>query len=528
MNRKVFMAILAAVALGLGSCADDPASPAYAWADSVDAASQDGATADIASDSVAQDAVQAQDTGQSQDAVQGQDAAAATTKFLLPQTPRRGPIELRIEVSSKPLVAELAAATLEFDGGQGWKKATLLGGWQEQGSTLAVVWDSFADVSADGAVQLRINIGASQAAAALDVRNAPETPRLVLTAHPSMDLPGGGSAPRNTEVSALRWQGAKAEGQPTKLQVGKGPIELHAAPHGRATALIADFDGTFWLIHTPLDAAVAAVKAQGPFSLPHGQPSDLAWSADGRSLYVLGTNGSGPAQPAVLWRYQPAEDLSSLGDPAPLATFDRPAMALGVERNHPADRDEWAYVVLGPGPVAKLGQLAAVKATGGLAAPLLDTDVGVPNDLAVSPAGGLGLLTSDLFGNEIIRYSLGNPLVEVTRKEPAKVPYQVVFHPASTQGKHVALISNLDKNAVTPLVVTAEAMTEGPAVTGLPLAAEMDLIERGSQTGLVLVSALNQLIAVKLSEDGAATKLGLGCDFGSGTVNFSGAVAIQR
>jgi hypothetical protein len=56
----------------------------------------------------------------------------------------------------------------------------------------------------------------------------------------------------------------------------------------------------------------------------------------------------------------------------------------------------------------------------------------------------------------------------------------------------------------------------------------MDLIERGSQTGLVLVSALNQLIAVKLSEDGAATKLGLACDFGSGTVNFSGAVAIQR
>jgi hypothetical protein len=104
----------------------------------------------------------------------------------------------------------------------------------------------------------------------------------------------------------------------------------------------------------------------------------------------------------------------------------------------------------------------------------------------------------------------------------------VVFHPASTQGKHVALVSNLDKNAVTPLVVTAGAMTEGPALTGLPLAAEMDLIERGSQTGLVLVSALNQLIAVKLSEDGAATKLGLACDFGSGTVNFSGAVAIQR
>lgn len=522
MLRMVEMAFVTAMALALSSCADLPVAAPPAASDSIDGWGQDGTATADGSDAVVLDTVPVQD------APLPQDSAAGAPSFLLPQAPRRGPIEVRVTAPSKLLVTEIAAAALEFDAGKGWKKATVLAGWQVQSGALAAVWDSFADVDSDATVQLRILIAGTQATAALDVRNAPDTPRLVLTAHPSLTLPSGGSAPRNTEVSALRWQGATADGQPTKLQVGRGPLELHAAPHGRVTALIADFDGTFWLVHTPLDASVAGVKAEGPFSLPHGQPSDLAWSADGRSLYVLGTNGTGPAQPAVLWRYQPAEDLGSLGDPAPLATFDRPAMAMAVERQHPADRGEWAYVVLGPGAVAKEGQLAAVKLGGGLAAPLLDTDVGVPNDLAVSPAGGLGLLTSDLFGNEIVRYSLGNPLVELKRMEPAKVPFQVVFHPASTLAKHVALVSNLDKNAVTPLVVTADAMKEGPAVTGLPLAAEMDLIERGSQTGLVLVSALNQLIAVKLSADGAATKLGLACDFGSGVTNFSGSVAIQR
>lgn len=530
--------VLAAIPCG---CSDSAGSHTAATADAasdvpsggghdtatIDAAAKDTFAADTDADTDADTGVDTATGDITQPDTSASDASTAL-QWLAPLAARRGPVAVQVSAPAGISAAAVAQATLQVQTGGTWKPATLLQAPQQEGAQVVFVWDSFADFAQDGPINGRASLAGQVVEHSLELRNAAATARVVLTAHPSTDLPSGGSGPQNNEIGALVLAGGALQGSELRVHVGKGPESLSAAPHGRATANVDGSDGTFSVIATPLDAAATPIQVLFTQALPHGWAADLGWSRDGRSLYVLGTAGELATQPATLWRYDPAEDLSSLGQPTPLATFERPAVAVSVERNHPSDRDEWAYVVLGPGPNADLGQVVAVARKGGLAAPALDSDVAVPNDFAVSPAGGLALLASDLFGNVLVRYDLGKTIVEAARVEPKKVPFNLVFHPASTPDLHVLLVSNLDKNSVTPFTVTPTQVKEGAAVTGLPLAAEMDLVERGPEKGLVVVSALNQLIGVQLATDGTAKKLGTLKDFGSGTPNFTGSVAVQR
>ncbi|MBI5607591.1 MAG: hypothetical protein HY902_01775 [Deltaproteobacteria bacterium] len=523
------MAVLAVLAATTANCSDSAGRASSGVGDGGGDRTDTADSDSLATDTAAKDAL-----GSASDASDGAvaDAAAAETladlQWRAPLGPRRGPIAVHISAPAGATAAIAAQAKLQVQIAGQWNSAALLGPAMLEGGDVVFVWDSFANFAQDGSAAVRATVANQVVEHTVELRNAATTARLVLTAHPSMDLPSGGSGPQNREIGALLLVAGAVQGEEVRVEVGKGPESLSAAPHGRATANVDGSDGTFSLVATPLAPASSAITVLFTQPLPHGWAADLAWSRDGRSLYVLGTSGELSTQPATLWRYDPAEDLSALGVPTPLATFDRPAMALAVERDHPTDRDEWAYVVLGSGPDADLGRVAAVARHGGLAAPVLDSDVAVPNDFAVSPAGGLALLSSDLFGNLLVRYDLSQTIFEKARIEPKKVPFNMVFHPGSTANQHVLLVSNLDKNSVTPMTVTPVQVKEGTAVGGLPLAAEMDIVERGPNTGLALVSALNTLVGVQLQTDGTAKKVGVLKEFGSGTSNFSGAVAVQR
>jgi len=179
----------------------------------------------------------------------------------------------------------------------------------------------------------------------------------------------------------------------------------------------------------------------------------------------------------------------------------------------------------GPSGLPKLWDVAPDGTSG----PVLDFDFSVPNHLAVSPGGDVVFTTSDLFGDELFRYTLTDSAI--TWQETLttiEVPYHVVFHPDAGVGTSVALVSNLNKNRVTPVRVQGNVATVGAAIGPVSLAAEMDLIERGSQLGTVFVSAVSKLTRVRLNADGTGSVLGSTPDFGAGATGITGAVAVQR
>lgn len=447
-----------------------------------------------------------------------------------PDGPRRGPVALAFDVADPD--HDVGPFALERQDGDAWRPATVLSE-EHDGAHVLVVWDSFTDAPFDGRVALRLDAkdpeGDVSAPLAVEVRNEPDADRLVVVGHNLVDDGSGGAVPRGHAVTVAVWNGLApgTVGQPRRVDVGQGPLVLRAAPHGRAVAVLEDTDHTVSLLLTPLDAIAAEVTRSAPLQLPYGSPSDLRWSGDGRFLYVLGSS-DGP-QPASLWRFAPSEDLSQVGPPQALATLPGPPMAFDV------DRVGGRFVVFcGSGGTGK--EKLLLLGPDGRELARLEDDFAPPNALVVSPSGDTALMTASLFGDELRRFTLGAASLTQEGATVAAVasPQDVVFHPASTAQAGAALVSQLDHNRVSGLQLDATHLVPGAPVAGFPLAGEVDIIERGSQAGTVLVTGVsgtsNRSLVQRalLAADGRVTAGGTALELGDGTDRIPQGIAIQR
>ncbi len=463
----------------------------------------------------------------------GQPLADAVLTPELPDAPRRGPIALSFDVVDRD--RDLHGLLLSFQDGAAWKPATLLFEAHTP-SSATYVWDSFADAPVDGSIDLRLvaKDGSREVSLpfSVEVRNDPSDDRLVLVGHNLADDGQGGATETGHSLSAFVWSGLApggVVGAPRQVDVGVGPTVMRAAPHGRATAVLEETDQTVSLVTTPLDALVDGVSRSLTVSLPYGTPMDLRWSADGRFLYVLGSASDDGQGPPALWRYFPSEDLAVMGEPTSLAPLPGPPMALAVD-----GAGHRLLVFCGSGGVTGQQDKLLLLGDDGHEIARLEGDFDPPGDLEISPAGDTALMTS-AFGTGVLRFSLGaDSIAQPGALIAVPNAQDIVFQPASTAAKAAALVSQLDDNTVTPLALTPEATTPGPALSGFPLSAEMDVIERGDEAGTVLVPGVSAstghslVQSAQLSLDGTATGGPTALDFGGGTENIPAAIAIQR
>jgi hypothetical protein len=485
--------------------------------------------AEVAADAGTADAGPTPDAGHPPDAGLGADAGpmpgpAPSLAPVLPNGPRRGPIALGFTASGGD-VTDFRLDRIE--GGAAVPASAYTVSFELRAAT--VVWSSFEDAPYDGRVELVFvaSFGDRRVEApfSVDVRNDPAADRLVVVSHPLADRAGGGATPTNTEASVFRWNGLEpgVVGERRTVVVGAGPARVRAAPHGRATAVVGDSDGTITILATPLDAAAERATATAELSLPHGWPADLRWSRDGRHLYVAGGLASAPPLPPTLWRFTPTEDLSDFGAPQALAVLPGPPSALDV------DGDGRVIVACGSGGAgqAKVALFGPDGAEGGV----VFGDFGPADALAFTPRGTDALFISSGFaGPQLARFSAGpaglalvGPLVTTLPS-----PGDVLFHPASDPLRPVALVSQWEKNSVTPVTLTATGLALEATQRNVPLAGDMDLIERGPQAGTVLVSAVSRLVRIEFQASGQAIVRGPAIDFGTGTRNITQGVAIQR
>jgi DNA-binding beta-propeller fold protein YncE len=436
-----------------------------------------------------------------------------------PQGPQRGPVlftvTLQDEQSEGPLF-------FEWDRGAGLFPAR--GDLAERALGRAVfAWHSFEDVADDATVTFRVRApgsgGDKVAQAQVELWNRGDRDRLVLVGHRMRDLPGGGATDDHNEVGLFRFSVSSSALVQTarRLTVGAGPRLARAAPNGRAFVVVEQQAGRFSLLHTPLDADPEGVTVTPSVALPHGSPSDARWSADGRFLYVAGSEGAG--QPPTLWRYALGEDWTTPGTPTALATLTGPPSFLDVERTSGR-----ILVACGPGATGRPTVLW-LGPDGQELARLVDV-VQLPTALAISPRGGVALATSALFGSKVFKLTLGAASLTQTSPTVTTIPspQDIAFHPSGTS----ALISNLDRNKVTAVVYPAEGLTAQAEAAGIPLAAEMDMIERGPLEGTAFISSVTRLARVTLDAQGQVTGPVIVADFGTGTSNIIHAVALQR
>lgn len=522
-NINRFALFLFAAALAACSSDNDDVTPPNDIEDPVD----DAGTGDGDGDA---------DSGTDDDADAGDDAGPDdendTNIVIKPREvngPRRGPILLGFEIEDPD--SELVSLSLEHEKDGAWVAATATLLEDAEGKRL-YLWDSFVDVEADGDVKLRLVAEAKEGSAAksftLDVRNAPDTDRVVLVGQPMVALEGGGAQSIGTALTAFVWSGASPElvGDPKRLNVGKGPKNLVAAPHGRATVVVNEADGTFSVVTTPLDAKLADVQQAYAVELPHGNVNTLRFTPDGRFLYVVGSKED--TNPHTIWRYEPSEDLSSFGTPTVVKALHGNSSRLAVEGTTGR-----LLVTVGFGDNNEDPGVFLLGPDGSDIASLTGFDFLVPDMLAISPAGGTALFGSHIFGDEVRRLTLGADTLEQHGDtiETVPEPTDVVFHPASTTDRTIALVSNLSKNRVTPIVITPDETTVGTSVAGMGLAAEMDIIERGSQTGTVLVTGVVQTSRIHraiLSEDGTVTAEEPALELGAGAENIPVGISVQR
>lgn len=439
---------------------------------------------------------------------------------------RRGPVLLGFQLSGA--VEQVTGIRLELREGEAWREASTL--WIERnGALVLAAWSSFEDLSSDAAAKLRLVATTAAEAASgeveLELRNHPEADRLITVGHKLGPAEGGGVTNSGFEVSAVRWSGRDAAvvGSPRRLEVGQGPSRLRAAPHGRATVVLEDREGTLSLLLTPLDAAVASVTTTLVPRPEYGSFSDVRWSGDGRYFFASGYKDYVNDRPAALWRYEPAEDLSSVPPPTLFATLPGPPSRFDV------DRVSGRILVSCGSGGAGLSKFVLIGAHG-QEIDRLEADVGFANGLAIHPRGGFALWTSSIFGDEVRRFRFdASSLVEVGEPITSIAsPEEVLFHPGSAPGSGVALVANGERNSVTPLSFDGDDYEKGPAVSGIPLSYELDLIERGSQAGVVFSTAVTEIVRVRLDPNGTAVKLGSIIDFGEGTEAIVEGVAVQR
>jgi DNA-binding beta-propeller fold protein YncE len=448
-----------------------------------------------------------------------------TLALVVAQGPQRGPVLLEAVLNNEAALTPLA---FEQDGSGSFALAT--GAVVERALGKAVfAWRSFEDFALDGAVQVRVRAqgpsGELVATATIALRNAPDVERLVATAHRLVSNGGGGATSDGTEVSLFRWssQLSSTITSARRVIVGRAPKLIRAAPNGRAFVVVRD-DG-FALIHTPLDADPDAATVTTGTSLPYGTPTDARFSADGRFLYVIGSrNFANQTSRPTLWRYALGHDWTQQPSPQPLAHLSGPPTYFDEERSSgrllvacgggdSGAGDSGTPTVLWLSPDGQeLGRLEEV--------------VSYVNALGISPQGGVALATSTLLGNKIIRLRLTPTSVaqEGSTLTTVLSPTDLAFHPSG----EAAVVSNLDKNKLTPLSLAAGGLSTQAEVTSVSLAAELDVIERGSAAGTVFVSALTKVMRSQLSSSGSASAAVTVADFGSGTQNITQGMAVQR
>jgi hypothetical protein len=441
----------------------------------------------------------------------------------VPDKSRRGPILLHFGVSDPEHVIE--SLRLELKKGGAWSKATAT--LENDATGVRITWESFRDVEVDAVVPIRLvaetRVQPVEAYASLEVLNDPETDRLILVGQPMKELEGGGANNSGNGVGVLRWstREGKVIGDPLRIEVGKGPVQLRAAPHGRATAIIEDTEWGVSVVATPLRPDPSeSVRLLTRLDLPYGTTQSVRWSADGRYLFVLGyAEGSNPA---AIWRYEPTEDLSSFGEPQVLATIPGPPSAFDVDRT-----TGQFLVTCGSGGVG-ISKVLLYAADGHEQA-RIEEDMDFANALAIHPAGGLALWTGSFSGELVRRFRFdATSLVEERVLTSVATPADIVFHPASPKYAGAAVIANFDSNTLTPLALTETGETVGTPVGRVPLASELDIIERGSLAGSIFSTAVTDVYRLQLQVDGTLQNKGAIHSFADATEQIVYGISVQR
>lgn len=444
-----------------------------------------------------------------------------------PADARRGPVLLTVDLVDPD--GSVTAVRVEREAGGAWVPATTL--WHErEGNRLRWAWDSFADQPSTGLANVRFvatdpEDGDVTLDLSLELSNDPEVDRLVLVSHPYTETAGV----RGQEISAWVWDGLSPGllASSNRVQVGLNPGVIRAAPHGRAAAVdITEFQQ--WgidIVRTPLDALVDGVEVTHTLELPYSVAAAFAWSHDGRYLWVAGGLSNNPPLPPVLWRYEPSEDLSVWPDPVAVTELPGPPGALAVD---PLTGRVLVHCGKGGGEVDHL----VLYDRHGEEIGRLSQDLGPTQGMGISSDGQYALWAPNPFSNyagKLLLFSLESGVAMVGEPVDFTNGYEPWFHP--DRGSHAALVSSFESNAVTPVRHQAGAVSVGSPITGLPLAAEMDRIERGSQSGTFLLpvtSSPTTLRAVMLNTDGTAHRIEFSAPLGAGFEAMSGGIAIQR
>lgn len=454
----------------------------------------------------------------------GGETASFSVTAQAPNGPRRGPIALTFAITDPGTPATFQ---LERRDGEDWVPATLLTN-ERTATGLTLVWDSFSDLAIDGDAALRLvaeDEGTThETPLTIAVRNAPDTDRLVLVGHKLVEE-GGVARPNGTAVSAVAIDGTTgaARGEVSRIDVGRGPSRIRMAPHGRAALVQLETAGTFAIVSTPLDASASGVALIEEIYAP-GYVGDVRWSHDGRFVYAIVARTE--TEPAALLRYAIREDLGDVADPVRLATLPGPPSLIDVDRTTGA-----LLVACGSGGEG-LGKIVLYDADGTERARIED-DYAPPNALVIPPDGGRALVTADMFGYELRMLSwVDRSLTQVgATHTPTYTPYDIVFHPQRGTGGRAGLVSNLDKNRVTPIVLTESGIQFGTAISGLPLAAEMDIVERGPLAGNVfvpIVSSPPRIERLVLTSAGTVTREGTVAPLGAGAQGIPHGAGVQR
>jgi hypothetical protein len=410
----------------------------------------------------------------------------------------RGPIPLRLEVHT-PSAVELS---FTYDSGAGESTPTLFAAASDQPTPAPVgdviqatlVWDSYSDIPADASVTLRVFYDAGGGEVALgepitlEVRNDPDGDRVVLAAHPSGMMDGGGSSNINNQLSVLRID-PSGLGSDTRanLTVGTGPDMVAIAASASLAVTRNGGEGTLSLIDV-VDGSPMVRAA--PLSLAPDWIYAFALAPDARSLFVLaGSSGLTSLIDFELIDGVPVERRST--------DFDSVAQCLGVSargdyiavsRNDP-DGDRILELV-SRSDMAVVGSLP-------YASTLCASVRYSHDDRFVATTGGI-------MGGDVVLFDVSTPSApRVADQELVGAPFEALFHP---QGGAM-LVSDLESDRVVPYTISPEGLlTAGAEVSGgLPLAAEMDMLLRGTRAGLCAVAALSSVVLVQLDADGSAT-----------------------
>ncbi len=437
--------------------------------------------------------------------------------------PRRGPIELRF--SLPPAVdggAAFSSYALMLDK-SGFVNATVLPAEVALGS-ITFVWDSFADLSEDRLVSLKLvasrGVSSQTVNFTLDVRNGLDPVRLMAVAQPLVPLPGGSTGTTGTGVSLVRWSPTDAGVAARRFETVGSVQIVRAAPHGRSVAVMGNTE--MLLIKTPLDADLARA-ALSPVTALGGSPTDLQWSRDGRIVYLL--SGMGGGRGPVLEAFRVKEDQSGFEAPVTVTSFDRPPLRFDIDKTTGR-----FIIVVGLGMTASTGKLLLLERDGGSVGTPLDRDWGVNNALTVSPRGDLAVLTSNYgnSGDQVFIVNIGpSGFGSVDVQTSIVTPFDVVFDPRSTATARTFVVSNQDGDGITS-VTAGSTTTIRPKTGGIPLAFDLDMIERGPRVGTGFVVALQKIYQFNLSSTGLVQTAKAAYDFGGGTVNEPYAVAVQR